>query len=313
MNLFKKIRGGALLTALFIMTLVAIVATAMTLRLQVDIYRTRMMIMHDNLYLASQGVTFWALDSLTNPHNLFTHANLQGMVSTFPPNKATIYDKVQLSGEIYDLQSRININNLIEKASFPLFLNLMNHLHVKINKKDRFGLVLAIHHWISPYDLDRGKDEYMDYYLAQKPPYYPSHQLMVSPSELRLVKGVSAPLYQQIQPFITALPEVTATNINTAPKIILMSLGNGLSEKQANKIIAARKEKGINPFQDINKLLNQLNISTNQLTIESHYFLSVAHAHQDSNDLTVYTLFKRSRDEKGKIVVRILQQELRGN
>jgi general secretion pathway protein K len=52
----KKDPGGALLTALFIMTLVAIVATAMSTRLQLDIYRTRLIVTYDKLYLASQAI-----------------------------------------------------------------------------------------------------------------------------------------------------------------------------------------------------------------------------------------------------------------
>lgn len=65
-------KGGALLTALFIMTLVAIVATAMSIRLQTDIYRTRLVLTHDKLYLASQAVTFWALGELRDGKQKFT-------------------------------------------------------------------------------------------------------------------------------------------------------------------------------------------------------------------------------------------------
>ena len=55
-------KGSALISALFLMTLIAIVATAMSSRLQFDIYRTRLVIASDKLYLSSQYVMFWALD-----------------------------------------------------------------------------------------------------------------------------------------------------------------------------------------------------------------------------------------------------------
>ena len=64
-------RGSALLSALFIMTLVAICATAMSMRLQLDIYRTRLTLDSDKLYLASQAVTFWAMDILSEQNILF--------------------------------------------------------------------------------------------------------------------------------------------------------------------------------------------------------------------------------------------------
>ena len=60
----RSINGSALLSALFIMTLIAIAATAMSTRLQLDIYQTRMTINSDKLYLASDVVKFWAMEQL---------------------------------------------------------------------------------------------------------------------------------------------------------------------------------------------------------------------------------------------------------
>jgi general secretion pathway protein K len=65
LNRTQSHRGSALISALFIMTLVAIAATAMSTRLQLDIYRTRLTLITDKLYLASQYVTFWAMSELT--------------------------------------------------------------------------------------------------------------------------------------------------------------------------------------------------------------------------------------------------------
>lgn len=113
-----KTKGSALLTALFIMTLVAIVATAMSMRLQQDIYRTRLVITQDKLYLASQAVTFWALNELLDKNNRFTKTNPLGMVAQYPKNMESIYNQVQLSGGLFDLQARFNLNNLVEKNLF---------------------------------------------------------------------------------------------------------------------------------------------------------------------------------------------------
>ncbi|MFZ4077782.1 MAG: type II secretion system minor pseudopilin GspK, partial [Legionellaceae bacterium] len=56
----RSSKGSALISALFLMTLVAIGATAMSSRLQLDIYRTRLILTSDALSLASEAVTFWA-------------------------------------------------------------------------------------------------------------------------------------------------------------------------------------------------------------------------------------------------------------
>jgi general secretion pathway protein K len=304
----KKTQGSALLTALFIMTLVAIVATAMSTKLQVDIYRTRLIITHDRLYLASQAVAFWGLSELKDNKKKFTKANAQGMISQYPLALRTIYPSVTLSGGLYDLQSRYNLNNLSDHKATLGFINFVGYIAPQATTVERLGLARAISDWLSPFDLAVGKDAYLSYYLKQKPPYHSSHQIMSSSSELRLIKDVSAPLYLSLEPYITALPELTAININTAPKQTLMALSNAMNEEKTNEIIEARGEKGIKNIEKISPILQKLNIANNQITLESIYFLSIAHATTEDLNFTVYTLFKRSRDKKGKLSVTILRE-----
>ncbi|WP_454780943.1 type II secretion system minor pseudopilin GspK [Legionella sp. WA2022007384] len=304
----KIIKGSALLTALFIMTLVAIVATAMSTKVQLDIYRTRLIIIHDRVYLASQAVAFWALGELSNKNNKFTKANTQGVVSLFPRNMEHIDSTVTLIGALYDLQSLYNINNLENRKSMLGFVNLMNAAAQQNAEAEKVKLTLAINDWLSSYDLARGKDNYLSYYMSQKPPYYPSHQLMSSKSELRLVKDVNASLYLALEPLITALPESTPININTASMKVLKSLSSTTKETQLNELIKARKEHGIKNLGKIAEILKKLNIANDQVTLESSYFLSVASATSENLNLTVYTLFKRSRDKNGKISVNVLRE-----
>ncbi|CEG56707.1 type II secretion system minor pseudopilin GspK [Legionella fallonii] len=313
MRPFKmKQTGSALLTALFIMTLVAIVATAMSTRLQQDIYRTRLVVTHDKLYFASQVVTFWAFDQLNDKAQKFSKANQQGLVAQYPKNMGEIVNNIKVSGSLYDLQGRFNLNNLVDKKSMGMFISLLSNTTTKLNNEDRLNLMLAVKDWVSPYDLARGKDSYTDYYLSQKPPYYPSHQLMTSATELRLVKDVNASLFQSLEPFITALPEATPININTASKKVLMSLGNGLNEEQVNEIIMARGEEGIKNLKDISELMKKINLSSEQITIESKYFLCVTYASSDEFKLAVYTLLKRGQDKQARITVSIVRESISG-
>ncbi|MGL5743494.1 MAG: type II secretion system minor pseudopilin GspK [Legionella sp.] len=303
-----KTIGSALLTALFIMTLVAIVATAMSTKVQLDIYRTKLIIVHDKLYLASQEVTFWAFGELNNGKNKFLKANVEGMISHYPLNIEHIDNAVKLTGALYDLQARYNLNNLTNKKLMMGFMNLISTVIPQTPESDKTKLTLAVNDWLSPYDLARGKENYLSYYMSQKQPYYPSHQLMSSASELRLVKGVSAPIYLALSPFITALPESTPININTAPIQVLKSLSSSKNEARFNELLDARKEKGIKEIGKISELLKKLDIPTDQITLESNYFLNVAYATNDNLNLTVYTLLKRTRDKSGKLSVSIVRQ-----
>lgn len=301
-------KGSALLTALFIMTLVAIVATAMSTKVQLDIYRTKLILTHDKIYLASQAVTFWALSELNNTKNKFAKADTQGIVSMFPHDMENIYSTVTLRGALYDLQAQYNVNNLENKKAMLGFINLMGVALPQVPEAERVKLTLAINDWLSPYDLARGKDNYLSYYMSQKPPYYPSHQLMSSKSELRLVKDVTAPLYLALEPLITTLPESTPININTAPIKVLKSLSSSMKETQLNELIKERKENGIKDLNKVSEILKKLNIANDQITIESTYFLSVAYVTSENLNLIVYTVFKRSRDKNQKISVNLIRQ-----
>ncbi len=104
----KKISatGSALLTSLFMMALVAIAATAIATRVQLDIYRARLTIQRDQLILAIQGVTFWAMDWFKDDR-----FSVHEKQETLPKALQNIYPPIKLKGEIYDLQARFNLNN----------------------------------------------------------------------------------------------------------------------------------------------------------------------------------------------------------
>ncbi|MBI2785154.1 MAG: type II secretion system minor pseudopilin GspK [Legionella longbeachae] len=248
----KNRNGSALLTALFIMTLVAIVATAMSTKVQLDIYRTKLILTHDKLYLASQAVTFWAMSQLSDKKNKLIKTNKQGMVSQYPRNMERVANTVILSGALYDLQARFNLNNLSNKKAMIGFVNLIGSINPNVVESEKMKLASALNNWISNYDLALGKDNYLSYYLSLKPPYHPSHQMMTSASELRLVKDISSSLYLELEPYITALPETSAININTAPIQVLKSLSNIKNEGQFNELISARKENGIKNLEKSN-------------------------------------------------------------
>jgi len=303
-------QGSALLTALFIMTLVAIVATAMSTRLQLDIYRTRLLIAHDKLYLASQAVLFWAFDELNNNKNLFTSAREDSLVDEYPLKAKTIYPGVLISGGLYDLQGSVNLNNFTDKKVLKLLTNLLSQAYPKSTDNENVIIAFALQDWLSFYDLSRGKDSYMSYYLAQKPAYLPSHQPMKSPSELRLLKDISAPLFESLQAYTTALPEATAININTATKPVLMSLGDGLSEPQVEELLALKGTKGIQKTQDLDPILEQFNIPSNQITIQSTYFLAKAQVQSDVLNLVVFFVLKREQDKKGNVNLTVIRESL---
>jgi len=303
----NKSYGSALISALFIMTLVAIAATAMSTRLRLDIYRTTTNINSDKLYLASQAVTWWAMDALSVNNTIMKK---EEQILTFPKNLQHVYPGIFTEGAIYDLQAKFNLNNLQDKRFHALFYRLLEHWPKTIKASQRTLIFKATKHWIQSYQLERGTDSFSRGYLERNPPYYPAHQPMRNISEFRLVDGVTAEIYQMALPNMTALPNITPININTAPEAVLMCLGNGLDSSQVREILVAREKKGgINLANSI-LLLKKLNIPNEQVTVESNYFLIVSSTSSGDSHLTVYTVIKRTQSQQGIVTTSIINESL---
>jgi general secretion pathway protein K len=292
------------------MTLVAIAATAMGSRLQLDIYRTHLTLSSDELYLASQAVTFWGMDALANDIKKLKTNDKEGKLAGFPAPLQTMYPGVTLKGKIHDLQALFNINDVQDRKFHPMFFRLLENTLAKSDDAQRKALFYSLYYWISPYQPERGQDEYIKFYEKQNPPYLPAYQRLQNISELRLLRGVTSEMYQQLLINFTALPEITPININTASRKVLMSLGNGLSETQVEELLQERGKDGFMELKDAYKLLQKFDISNDQITIESTYYLIVATAIVEDLALTKYTVVKRNKDPKGQISLSVVSESL---
>jgi general secretion pathway protein K len=305
-----KFNGSALLTALFIITIVAIVTTAMTTRLSIDIQRTTMIDTTDRLQLASQAVTFWAMDRLGDPKQTFKNLDATGKVLEFPNKLSGMYPGAITHGALYDLQSRFNLNNVADKTFLPMYLGVLEQVLPNSDSQVRAKLIDATVNWIQGHSKTHvGHDEWLDQYLKQKPVYFPSYQYMQHASELRLVLGVTAEIYRTLTPYITALPEITPINLNTAPLPLLRALGDGISEHDAEEILKLRSKKTITNLAELGPLSEKLHIPAQQITLVSQYFLVVVENTLGDHHLTYATLLKRTVNKQGQIHVSILNAQ----
>ena len=300
-------RGSALISALFIMTLVAIGATAMSARLQLDIYRTRLTLTSDQLFLASEAVSFWAMDLLSDEKPIQLTNN--GIIN-YPKSLYHLYPDIETKGSLTDLQSKFNLNNLQDIEKFPLFYRLLKLLTPEDKKSVLGQIINATCDWVKE-TSSQAKSEFSIFYAKQKPPYQAAHQKMQSVSEFRLIQGVDSAIYEAVAPFITTLPSKTTININTAPRTILMTLGQGLDEAQAQNIIDTRGDRGFQTMEEANELLATFHIPLDQVTLESSYFLSTALTQtKEKQSLVHYIIFKRYKDSQGGIKVRVIFDSL---
>ena len=104
------------------------------------------------------------------------------------------------------------------------------------------ALLPAILDWLDP-DTDtrfpNGAED--DYYLALDDPYRAANRPFADVSELRLVRGVTAEIYETLKPHVCVLPRRSDINVNTAPPEVLMSLGPGIDRATADILTTNRQ------------------------------------------------------------------------
>lgn len=301
----RRQEGNALLLALFVVSLVAIAAMAMSRHLRLDTYRLSLSIESDRLYLAAEGLRFWAMDGLTKAPLIFMKE--EGRVLLYSKDLDAFYPDLKLEAKVYDLQGRFNLNLIDERLAYPLFIQLLRKI---LASNEGGSLAQVLLHWRKPYLVGYGQDELDSYYLQQKPPYQASHQALADATELRLLKGVNANIYQALNPFVTALPGITPININTASKPLLASLSPSMDEEKVEELIALRPIKDKKGKQKLKLLLQKLKIPEALVTTESEYFLCVAKVSSSDLSLVSHTVLRRTKDKKGKFRVGVISQTL---
>jgi general secretion pathway protein K len=144
----------------------------------------------------------------------------------------------------------------------------------------------AVVDWLDNDENPRVGGAESSHYLGLPNPYRAKNDLFDTIGELRLVRGVTAEVFEKLLPFVT-VSSSGMVNINTAPKEVLMSLsagtdfagGGAIDATTADEIIEYRKD---HPFTDksqignISPVLRDLYKSSflfqNLLSVQSTYF-----------------------------------------
>jgi len=185
----------------------------------------------------------------------------------------------ELSGGLSDQQGLFNLNSLVREgkasaADLAVFQKLLDLLQLPP------GLAGAVVDWIDP-DAEPtypGGAEDMDY-LALDPPYRAANRALTTVDGLYRIKGFDAARVERLRAFVTALPQATPVNVNTAPAEVLAAVA-GLSLDQARALVAARKARHFADLADFRERLPQPEAPLNEtlLSVDSRYFLVTGHA-----------------------------------
>jgi general secretion pathway protein K len=300
-------RGVVLLNALVIISVVAAIAASLIRDDLEARNRYELMLRSDQARVyarAAEALTMrlLALDSDANEIDHLGEAWAEGD-RTFDIEGAT------LTGRIYDLQGRLNLNQLLqysepeEGAKAELLvstpdLTLLNALVQNAGGPATLGPRMA--EWISPDILDLPGAAGDAPYLRGAVPILRPARAAIAPRDFRPVDGMSADTYRALSAAITALPEPTAINVNTAPRPVLQAMMPGLRATQLDRLIQHRQQ---NPFQtraafqdyvaDILAPRTLQELSALNLDVKSNWFLLEVNVVHGISRARLYSVIKR--------------------
>lgn len=297
--------GLALVMVLFVVAIVTIAMVSMASRQQVDIRRAGNLLDQDRAYLLALGGEDWGRGILSRDgkDNQTDHLGEDWAV-VLP---AIPVEGGAIGGVLEDMQGRFNINNLLAEDGTVVDLELKRFERLLSLLDLDPEVAEAVLDWMDV-DTDvrfpEGAED--DYYMTQVPPYRAANRRLASSSELVMVKGFGYENYQKIEPYVSALPETTAVNVNTASDLVLASLADGLGQLEGESLLSARGEEGfdqVSEFLDLPEL-DGSGLDETGLAVSTHYFLAKANAEYGRVHLQLFSLLLRDQDNKVKVLAR---------
>ena len=291
-------RGTALVAALLVVALATVMAVALSSQIQFDVRRSASVLNSDQAYLYALGVEALSARILERDLRDSEYDHLGEDWAQIPPPLPV--DGGQVHGRLYDLQARFNLNTLVsvagerDDAAYERLRRLLALLELDP------GVADAVVDWIDPdseVSFPAGAED--GWYMGRDEPYLTANRRLSSVTELRLMRGVDAEFLRTLEPHVTALPEATPVNVNTASATVLAALVNGISVSEAEELIEGRGEQGYSSTADFlahEVLAGEVGegIETGSITVRSHYFLLDSRVELGQQRLRQFALIQRA-------------------
>ena len=249
-------RGIALLTILVMVALATILAATIAKRQTNTSENTGYLMRQDQslLYAKSAEAFFSELliqDSDNGGNIDHLQENWAKPMPAFPVEDGFV------SGRLLDESGKFNLNNLlkadgsVDDSARRWFEKLLQRVGLPAE------LSQAVIDWQDADDETTGAmGAESNYYQGLDPSYLASNTRFHQVEELKLVRGFEGKNYDLIAPYVTALPEATKININTAAPLLLASIDPKIDVKTVEQELKVKQAEltYFNSVEDLWKL-----------------------------------------------------------
>ena len=249
-------RGIALLTILVMVALATILAATIAKRQTNTSENTGYLMRQDQslLYAKSAEAFFSELliqDSDNGGNIDHLQENWAKPMPAFPVEDGFV------SGRLLDESGKFNLNNLlkadgsVDDSARRWFEKLLQRVGLPAE------LSQAVIDWQDADDETTGAmGAESNYYQGLDPSYLASNTKFHQVEELKLLRGFEGKNYDLIAPYVTALPEATKINLNTAAPLLLASIDPKIDVKTVEQELKAKQAEltYFNSVEDLWKL-----------------------------------------------------------
>ena len=254
MKNYSSQRGVALLTILVMVALATILAATIAKRQTNTAENTGYLMRQDQslLYAKSAEAFFSELLIQDNDNSSSIDHLQENWAKPMPPFPV---EDGSVSGKLLDESGKFNLNNLVkadgkvDDSARRWFEKLLQRVGLPAE------LSQAVIDWQDTNDEVTGAmGAESSYYQGLDPAYLTPNTKFHSIEELKLVRGFEGKNYDLIKPYVTALPEQTKVNMNTAPALLLASIDPKVDIKAVEQQLKA-KETELTHFNNVDDFI----------------------------------------------------------
>lgn len=299
----RRQSGIALITALLVLAIAVVLAASLAQDSAFSLRRTENLLHHGQGEAYLQGAEDWVRAVLARDGREVDHLG-EAWATPLPPIPV---EGGEISGQLIDLQGRLNLNALLKPDSTldPLMRQRLGCALREAGLEQPDAALDALADWQDTDGEIRPQGAEDGVYQGLQPPYRAANQPLAARSELSLVHGFAPAVVRRLTTLAAALPAEATINLNTAPLEVLRCLSEEIDAGAWQAFIEERARK---PLSRLDDLLGQPpfegRIDPKGLGVSSSIFLLEAEARIGRTRARRYSVLHRNSDGAVRVLAR---------